>query len=307
MRLEPVWCTFIDCSAVPKPSPTGISPGQLRGPRFRRLMRDVYVDARVPVTPALEAEAALRCHPKSAWVSHQTAATIQGIPMPHVETTHVSVPTAGERRRNPGVTCHVGHRTSVRLAQGMPCSTGLALFTELASQLGLVDLVIAGDAMLRAELMSLSEVQRHCRGLRRGHPVRRAGELVRARVDSPMETRVRLLIVFAGLPEPEVGLVLRNDLGDVIRQVDLAYPKWRIAIEYQGKAFHRDDLDGWDSDIEKRENYATNDWRVIEVVARDVYRRPAHLLRRIAARIEECGGGVHPVGKGWRELDMWRS
>ena len=41
----------------------------------------------------------------------------------------------------------------------------------------------------------------------------RAAGLVREGVDSPMETRVRLLIVLAGLPEPSVNHIVRAEDG----------------------------------------------------------------------------------------------
>ena len=52
---------------------------------------------------------------------------------------------------------------------------------------------------------------------------RRAAALVRTGVDSPMETRLRLLIVFAGLPEPEVDHRVHDDDGTLLRRYDLTY------------------------------------------------------------------------------------
>jgi len=47
---------------------------------------------------------------------------------------------------------------------------------------------------------------------------------VRIGVDSPLETRLRLLIVLAGLPEPKVNHQLRDQHGDVVMRFDLSYP-----------------------------------------------------------------------------------
>jgi hypothetical protein len=58
--------------------------------------------------------------------------------------------------------------------------------------------------------------------------------LVRAKVDSPMETRSRLLLVFAGLPEPQPGQEILDEHGQCVATVDLGYRAAKIAIEYDG-------------------------------------------------------------------------
>ena len=56
----------------------------------------------------------------------------------------------------------------------------------------------------------------------------------------------------AGLPEPEVNWVLRDGSGARVAELDLAYPRWRVAPEYDGRV-HADnpaqfakDADRWD-------------------------------------------------------------
>ena len=49
--------------------------------------------------------------------------------------------------------------------------------------------------------------QWNCKGCRLA---RRAASLAREGVDSPQETRLRLLLVLAGLPEPRVNLIIRG-------------------------------------------------------------------------------------------------
>jgi hypothetical protein len=50
-----------------------------------------------------------------------------------------------------------------------------------------------------------------------------------------MESRLRMLLVLAGLPEPTVNHIVRDDRGNWVRRFDLAYPDLRIAIEYDGR------------------------------------------------------------------------
>ncbi len=74
--------------------------------------------------------------------------------------------------------------------------------------------------------------------------------LVRHGVDSPMESRLRLLIVLAGLPEPEVG---------------------RTVYDADG---------GWL--IRRRENLERVGWLVRVITAADVLRAPETVVARIA-------------------------
>ena len=53
----------------------------------------------------------------------------------------------------------------------------------------------------------------------------RAAALVRERVDSPRESRLRLCLVLAGLPEPEVNPVVTVD-GRRVGRVDLLVDGW---------------------------------------------------------------------------------
>jgi hypothetical protein len=68
---------------------------------------------------------------------------------------------------------------------------------------------------------------------------RRAASLAREGVDSPQETRLRLLLVLAGLPEPHVNLIIRGRDGSWRRRYDLAYEQLRLIIEYDGRQHAR--------------------------------------------------------------------
>ena len=63
---------------------------------------------------------------------------------------------------------------------------------------------------------------------------RQATGLVRAGVDSPPETRLRLLIAMAGLPEPTVDHRAYSEHGRLLYRFDLAVEHVKLAIEYDG-------------------------------------------------------------------------
>jgi hypothetical protein len=83
--------------------------------------------------------------------------------------------------------------------------------------------------------------------------------LVRERVDSPMESRLRMLIVLAGLPEPRVNVTYGEEDGLVLRRYDLSWPEVRVIVEYDGR-HHVERVEQWESDLERRE--AIDDARV---------------------------------------------
>ncbi|KRF11299.1 hypothetical protein ASG90_16165 [Nocardioides sp. Soil797] len=157
------------------------------------------------------------------------------------------------------------------------------MFVELASLLTLVDLVVVGDNLVRTERVSTEELRQVSGESELPNAARAvvAAGLVRERVDSPMETRLRLLIVLAGLPEPKVNLTLRNVEGAAIRRYDLSFPEARLILEYDGRQ-HVERIEQWESDLQRREAIDSDEWRIMVFVSADIYRRPGQTLQRIS-------------------------
>ena len=199
----------------------GITAKQLRGPAFRLVLPGTYVAAATVVTPETRARAALLPYGEVAWASHASAARVYGLPIPTIALEHVSVPRAGQRRRHAGIKVHVGGRATTRVVNGVRLSEPRMLFVEMASLLGLVDLVVLGDAMARRRMVTPAALVDWCADVAdpAARAARQAAAYVRAKVDSPMESRLRMLIVLAGLPEPVVNLEVRDEVGEVIRNM----------------------------------------------------------------------------------------
>jgi hypothetical protein len=260
----------------------GISPKALRGSRFRRLFRGVYISAEVPVTPLVRAQAALLLHPPTAFASHVTAARVYGLPVPNLPDEHVGVLRSNDRRPQPGLKSHVVRAARVVRYRGIRVSELCQMFVQLASQLPLVGLVAVGDAMVRKFKIPLEELVGYCASSTDKHAstARRAASYVREGVDSPMETRLRMLIVLAGLPEPEVNVKLYDGWGNVRRRLDLSYPEIRLIVEYDGRQ-HAEDTAQWNSDLERREEFDDGQWRILVVTAKGIYREPERTLQRV--------------------------
>src|SRR5215218_2642723 len=247
----------------------GITVKELISRRYQKVFYNLYVSADVVITPQVRTRAALRLASPNSYASHHTAAELWGLPVPHDDHSHITVPEHGERLRRQGVKSHVGQSEAKRTVRtGIPVSTPEQTFIDLAALgLNLVDLVVVGDAMLKARVTTIPLLIRTIEGWK-GHGTRlalRAARLMREGVDSPMETRLRLLIILAGLPEPTVNLIIRGEDGRWRMRFDLCYLEQRLIVEYDGRQ-HRDDPEQWQRDIYRREDLDRMDYRLLIVI-----------------------------------------
>ena len=268
----------------------GLTVDQLAGPRFQRLFHGLYLPADVTVTVLQGARAALKISPKGSFASHHTAALLWGGWVPDTTETHVSVPDNLPRTKRQGIQAHRALSGSTGVRHGdILLSPPIQTFFELAAaRVSLVDLVVLGDSLVRARRATPDElVAASAHWIGPGAALAgRAARLVRAGVDSPTETRLRMLIVLAGLPEPQVNLIIRHDGGAWSRRFDLCYPELKLIIEYDGK-HHANDPEQWSRDILRREELENQGWRLIIINADSLFNRPSETLRRIRDALED--------------------
>lgn len=246
--------------------------------------------------------------PDGAFFSHLTAARLWPLPLPRWavedDTAHVSVMEPAMSPRLPGV---VGHRLSHHLIftvsrSGFRLVDPATLFCQLAAVLPLPDLVAVGDALIlsprfpepadeRPYLARADLVERVDRGRGRGLVrARRAVGLVRQGAESRPETLVRLAIVQAGLPEPDLNVDVHAADGSFIGRGDMVYRRHRVIVEYDGDQ-HRVDTRQYDHDIGRLDRFAAQGWRVVRLTGRAFFADP----RTCLARIEQA-----LVAGGWR-------
>jgi hypothetical protein len=273
----------------------------LRTSAYKRLLHGIYVASTVEVTASLVAEAALLPFGGKAWASHATAARVMGLPIPALPGEHVTVVERRRRRNRRDVTCHLSRKGLVKVVSGARVSAPQQVFVELATQLTLVDLVIVGDHMVRKGLVGLEKLRRFSADASGpGAALARiAAGYVRSGVDSPMETRLRLLIVLAGLPEPEVNLLVGDEVER--RKYDLSYRRSRTILEYDGRQ-HVERVEQWEADLERREAIDDDQWRIMVFVAKDIYKSPGRTLERIhrVLRLRGEPGVPATLSEAWR-------
>ncbi|GAB3149551.1 hypothetical protein GCM10027058_12080 [Microbacterium neimengense] len=234
--------------------------------------------------------------------THATAAVLLGLPLPprlvRDDEVHVGVLAPRRPPRGRGVAGHqavpdltsvIQHReTGLRLTS--PATTWAMLAASLRHP---YDVVAVGDAVLRdwrlEPLASISEMSRAADAGRRVGVARLREALprLRARSGSRPETWLRLTIVDAGLPEPDLNVDVFV-AGEYLACVDLAYPERRIAFEYEGEHHLRDPRQ-WASDIERYERLAAAGWLVIRATKQDVFEQPGRLMARVRRALASRG------------------
>lgn len=269
----------------------GLSSRALKGTRYTRIFRNIYISSAAPIEHEQRFAGALLLHPEGAWLSHTSAARVRRVAVPDDPLVHVSVVDAKDRRWSPGLKPHVAPpHTEVVVVNGFRVSGLVRMFVELAAILPLVDLVVAGDSICRTSGISAARLRAKLEKTRDywSPAARYAARFVRDGVDSPMESRLRMLLVLAGFPEPEVNVRIRDENGDVLLQFDLGYRGSRVAVCYEGRQ-HVEIIEEWERDISRRERADDAEWRVVAVVARGVYVDPLSTLDRVARALRSRG------------------
>ena len=236
--------------------------------------------------------------PPDAFFTHGTAALLLRLPVPsrlaRVRPVHVGVPAPAPAMDRRDV---VGHSLRIEpddlvdrgpLRITSPARTWL----DLAALLTLAELVAVGDYLLywespivtRGELADALARYPGRRGLARA---RAALPLLRTRSESPRESVLRVIIVLAGLPEPECNYRAFDSQGRFLARGDLVYPDYKLFLEYQGD-HHRTDRAQWRSDIRRIGRLEDNGWQVLQFTDDDL-RDPAALVARIGRRLRDRG------------------
>jgi len=112
------------------------------------------------------------------------------------------------------------------------------LFLASAATWAPADLVALGDAMLRRGLVGQDELGAAISASARRRGVRTARwalPLLDPRCDSVPESRVRLLVVLAGLPRPSCNVDLYDEFGRWLGRPDLLFEGYDVGVEYDGE------------------------------------------------------------------------
>ena len=119
-----------------------------------------------------------------------------------------------------------------------------------------------------------------------GGALREAVSLAREGVDSPPESILRVALIEAGLPEPQIQHKVFDHDGRLRAVLDLAYRGAKIDIEYDGDQ-HRIDRAQWQRDIQRARWLNAPGWYVIRVSSDDLKSRLPEIMALVARLLEE--------------------
>lgn len=261
-----------------------VTPDLLRGPRFQRLLPDTYAPSDATPDLRLRSLAAYLWAGPEAVLCGYSAAELLGAPCaPWDAPAEVTVPAAraGPRSR-PGIVIvrrDVLHPGEITAVDGVRVTGRLRTSFDLARLLPLDDGVVAVDALARGEfspdlLLHFTVRYRARRG------VRAALETLNwtdPRAGSPPETRLRLILVRAGLPRPVAQHPVLDDDRREALWLDLAYPRHRLGVEYDGGQ-HFATPEAARADARRHTRLVAAGWRVLRYTAADLRDAPDRIV-----------------------------
>jgi hypothetical protein len=263
---------------------------QLAGPAWRKLFRDVYVAADAPVDHLTGCRAAALLLPPGAALSHRSAAMLYGADvLERGQPVEVTASGRGGPRPQPGLAVV---RSPLAVADvwtrgGLPVTSPLRTAFDLARNSDLVAGVVGVDALLYRRVVKAPALADYLDAHANWNGVRlarRALGLARPDVESPMETRLRLCVVLAGLPEPVIQYDVLDPAGHFVARLDLAYRRQRVGLEYDGD--HHRERDVFRRDAVRLNRLRLLGWTVLRFTADDVLRNPDRVVAYVRAALK---------------------
>jgi very-short-patch-repair endonuclease len=126
-----------------------------------------------------------------------------------------------------------------------------------------------------------------------GRALARALRDVREGAESPEETRLRLILTRAGLPDPELNWDLRDITGRLIARLDLAYPALRVGVEYDGRV-HAEDARQFESDADRWSAIARAGWTHVRILRHHMRGRPPLAIDMVRRALNSAGWAADP-------------
>lgn len=160
-----------------------------------------------------------------------------------------------------------------------------------------MEAVVIADEALHKERLSLDQLllwtDSHV-GRRGMKNLRRVLTLVEPATESPMESRLRMVLVLGGLPRPKAQISIHDRWGEFVGRPDLYYETEKLGIEYDG-AVHRETL----AEDDRRQNKLLNAGvRLLRFTAADVMRNPDWVVAQVRSML--AGGRYRSSSAGAR-------
>jgi len=255
----------------------GLTWSALRGKAWRRIGPRLYRLDSLPENPLLALSAWRRVLPPQAVFIGRTAAWLHGLDTEPTKPVEVALPPTYGVRSRPGLTVRriqipasdVVTLRGLRTAALPITLAGLCLSRPPVEALVVIDMAVRKR---RTNSHALVEYAESIRGWPGAARLRALARLA-APAESPMETRLRWILIETGLPQPQV----QAKLLDGATRADLYYPEARLVLEYDG-VNHRERL----VEDDQRQNLLVNaGYRLLRFTAADIYGHPDVVIDQV--------------------------
>lgn len=251
---------------------------------YKAIYRDVYLRRDIELTAQMRARA--------AWLS--TGATLCGMSAAAAFGTKWLDPSApaeiirSDRHAPSGIVVHTWKlaadetctAASMRVTTAVRTAFDIGRCVPSERAIPIVDALMNATGVKPAAVRAMADRYPGARGVSR---LRSMIELVDGGAESPQETRLRLLLVAAGLPRPETQIGFR----ELHIRVDMGWREWKVAIEYDGIQHWTDRRQrAWD--LERIAQLEAVGWVVVRVSA-DMMKRPEIIVERVAGKLRAAG------------------
>jgi very-short-patch-repair endonuclease len=264
----------------------GLERWHLEGASWRRVSPGTYVFAGISQSTMGRLAAETRRLPPAAAFSGVTAAWLHGIDVPPGDPIEFTLPSSVPAAARAGLRVHraILNDEDVKLVRGFRATTIVRTIADVSASRGLVEAVVIADAALHERLTTIGELlgwaasHRGRAGIRN---LRRVIEYAEPKTESPMETRLRMLLVLGGLPRPKAQVSIYDRDGRFVGRPDLYYEDARLGIEYDG-AGHRASLS---RDDQRQNNLLRAGVRLLRFTAPDLIHNPEFVLGHVRAAL----------------------
>lgn len=278
----------------------GVTPRMLQHRRFTEVFPSVYRATATKLDDIGLIDAARRCLPDDARISHLTRLRLLGLDYGPLRPLHFTV----------GRDLHLAiddvflHRTVKMPLRDERAVCVEAAMVSLAGEMRLIDLIKIGDWLIHrghldtARLLEFASAEPWRPG---------AGAIpwvvphLDGRSRSLKESETRAVLAFAGLPKPEVNIDI-HDGAAFLGCADLVYLLWKLIIEYEGRQ-HAFDVDQFDRDIHRYAGFRSAGWEYVQVT-KGKLARPRALVLDVYRVLRDRGydGPPPTFGARWAAL-----
>jgi len=276
----------------------GLTHSALRHSQWRQVLRGVWAHVGVEDTREFRFAAVKLVLPPRAVACSLTAAWLYGADVRRADDldVHVSFPRGGRVRPRKGlvVSQETLDRSDICTIGGVLVTSPVRTVFDCLRFLRGDGGVVVADALTHLGRTTVPAIRRYFaskRGLRNLRIGAALIELIEPKSESPMETRLRLRLMAAGLPRPEAQWVVRDSQGVFVARLDLAYPDLRVAVEYDG-AWH------WQQrrrDDRRRDAARKLGWTIIVVSADDLFGDPDRLFADVRYALAAASSATKPA------------